>query len=75
VPRMFSKAYRFVGEMEEIAEFLKDVPAGSDMYEAIAGLYEHIAEVQDAERKPDDDISHMTRFCATNAPAPTRKSA
>jgi len=75
VPRMFPKAYRFVGEMEEIARFLKDVPASSEMYEAIADLYRHIAAVQDAERKPDDDISHMTRFCTTNAPAPTRKSA
>jgi 3-hydroxyisobutyrate dehydrogenase-like beta-hydroxyacid dehydrogenase len=75
VPRMFSKAYRFVGEMEEIAAFLEDVPAGSDMYVAIAKLYEHIAEVQDAERKPDDDISHMARFCTKDAPAPTRKSA
>ncbi len=43
VPRMFPKAYRWIAEMEEIAQFLGDDEACRDMYVAIAQLYERIA--------------------------------
>lgn len=42
VPRMYPKAYRFVGEMEEIARFLGTGP-GADMFLAAAGTYEEVA--------------------------------
>jgi hypothetical protein len=43
VPRMPPKAYRWVGEMQEIARFLDPAPGG-DVYRAIATLYADIAK-------------------------------
>ena len=43
VPNMYSKAYRWVAEMEEIADFLgRDVPERK-IFEGAAGLYERLA--------------------------------
>jgi 3-hydroxyisobutyrate dehydrogenase-like beta-hydroxyacid dehydrogenase len=42
VPAMFSKAYRWVAEMEEIASFLGQ-DAERDMYQGTAALYERLA--------------------------------
>jgi putative dehydrogenase len=42
VPAMFSKAYRWVAEMEEIASFLGE-DAERDMYEGTAALYQRLA--------------------------------
>ncbi len=43
VPDMFSKAYRWVAEMEEISAFLGDLPAAS-IYQGAAGLYQNLAD-------------------------------
>jgi len=43
VPDMFDKAYRFVGEMEEIADFVGEDASARQLYEAIAGFYTRIA--------------------------------
>jgi L-threonate 2-dehydrogenase len=43
MPRMYSKAYRWVAEMEEIAEFVGEDPAARQYFEAAAQLYERIA--------------------------------
>jgi 3-hydroxyisobutyrate dehydrogenase-like beta-hydroxyacid dehydrogenase len=43
IPAMYSKAYRFVGEMDEIADFVGDDPAARKMYEAIAEFYTRFA--------------------------------
>jgi 3-hydroxyisobutyrate dehydrogenase-like beta-hydroxyacid dehydrogenase len=44
IPGMFDKAYRFQGEMEEIAAFLGDAdPGGRRIYEGAALFYERIA--------------------------------
>jgi 3-hydroxyisobutyrate dehydrogenase-like beta-hydroxyacid dehydrogenase len=43
VPDMFDKAYRFVGEMEEIAAFVGEDKPAQQMYEAIADFYTRIA--------------------------------
>jgi 3-hydroxyisobutyrate dehydrogenase-like beta-hydroxyacid dehydrogenase len=43
IPNMLPKAYRWVAEMEQIAEFLDDADAGSKIYAGIARLYEQIA--------------------------------
>ncbi len=42
VPRMYQKAYRFVGEMEEIAHFLGDAGA-AQMFLGAAAAYEEVA--------------------------------
>ena len=43
VPGMYSKAYRFVGEMEEIADFVGDDEAARKMYESFAQFYTRLA--------------------------------
>jgi len=44
MPRMYSKAYRWVAEMEEIAEFVGEDPAARQFYQAAAQLYARIAQ-------------------------------
>jgi 3-hydroxyisobutyrate dehydrogenase-like beta-hydroxyacid dehydrogenase len=48
VPAMFPKAYRFVGEMEEIAAFLKDSgdTSAADIYLGLAKLFADFANEQ-----------------------------
>jgi len=58
VPDMFSKAYRWVAEMEEIAEF----SGGEEerkMYETIAALYQRLADDNDGRKA---DIGALDRF-------------
>jgi 3-hydroxyisobutyrate dehydrogenase-like beta-hydroxyacid dehydrogenase len=73
VGRMPPKAYRWVAEMEEIAQFQEDDPAARDMYLGIARFYEQIAAALDA-RQPDDAIAQLEAFCAERDGA-KRKSA
>jgi L-threonate 2-dehydrogenase len=51
IPTMYDKAYRWVGEMEEISDFLDANPASRDMYAAIARLYDFLAAAE-AEPSP-----------------------
>ena len=48
VPRMYPKAYRWVAEMEEIAAYLEADPAGAEIYQGAAHLYERLAAAQAA---------------------------
>jgi 3-hydroxyisobutyrate dehydrogenase-like beta-hydroxyacid dehydrogenase len=48
VPRMPPKAYRWVAEMEEIAQFIGDEFAEHRIYEGAAGLYARLANDHDA---------------------------
>lgn len=48
VPRMPPKAYRWVAEMEEIAQFIGDEFAEHRIYEGAAGLYARLAQDSDA---------------------------
>ena len=43
VPSMFGKAYRWVGEMEEIAGFVENDAAGRDLFDGAARLYQRLA--------------------------------
>src|SRR3981189_3175319 len=74
MPKMPPKAYRWVAEMEEIGAFLAGVAGGKDAYEAIARLYERIAEVQAQTRKADDEVASLDAFCGSDTTA-ARKSA
>jgi putative dehydrogenase len=60
VPNMYSKAYRWVAEMEEIAAFTGEDPAGSQFYTAAARLYERLAADFDGERR---EIAALDAFC------------
>jgi len=75
MPKMPPKAYRWVAEMEEIGAFLDGIPDGRAAYEGFARLYEHIAEAQDASRKPDDAVAQLDAFCAMASETAKRKSA
>ena len=43
VPRMYSKAYRWIAEMEEIAGFVQEDAAGHQIFEGAADLYRRLA--------------------------------
>jgi L-threonate 2-dehydrogenase len=76
VPRMYPKAYRWVAEMEEIANFLDGDDSGPDIYRAMARLYDRLADVQAGERRSGDAIDKLTRFCTAGAQAgAARKTA
>ena len=59
VPDMYSKAYRWVAEMEEIADFAGEDTATRQIYEGIAQLYRRLAEDQDGEKA---EIGQLTAF-------------
>jgi 3-hydroxyisobutyrate dehydrogenase-like beta-hydroxyacid dehydrogenase len=46
IPGMYDKAYRWVGEMEEISDFLEANAPSSAMYQGIARLYEFLAAAE-----------------------------
>jgi 3-hydroxyisobutyrate dehydrogenase-like beta-hydroxyacid dehydrogenase len=73
VSRMPPKAYRWVAEMEEIAQFQEDDPAARDIYLGIARFYEQIAAAV-AEPKPGDAVAQLNEFCAERGEG-KRKSA
>jgi 3-hydroxyisobutyrate dehydrogenase-like beta-hydroxyacid dehydrogenase len=50
VPRMFSKAHRWVAEMQEIAEFAGEDPLAHGIWMNIAQLYERLARDAGGER-------------------------
>jgi L-threonate 2-dehydrogenase len=61
VPDMFSKAYRFVGEMEEIADFAGEDEAARQMYLAIADFYRRIAADFEGEKS---ETGALAKFLA-----------
>jgi len=61
VPAMFPKAYRWVAEMEEIAQFLAADPAAPAIYAAVARLYARFAEGADTPER--GELAVLARFC------------
>jgi 3-hydroxyisobutyrate dehydrogenase-like beta-hydroxyacid dehydrogenase len=57
VPRSFPKAWRWVAEMQEIAEFAREDPAAHDMWMGISALYERIAEDLGGNRKETEILA------------------
>ncbi len=60
VPDMFGKAYRWVAEMEEIADFLGPQPT-AEIYRGMAAHYTALA-ADNAGRTPDSSIARLERF-------------
>ena len=60
VPNMYSKAYRWVAEMEEIAQFVGEDPAARQFYEGAARLYERFAADFEGDRK---ETTALDAFC------------
>jgi 3-hydroxyisobutyrate dehydrogenase-like beta-hydroxyacid dehydrogenase len=65
MPKMHSKAYRWVAEMEEIAEFVGADQPGSGFYRAAADLYRQIAA--DFEG-PNVETAALDAFCGKAKP-------
>jgi 3-hydroxyisobutyrate dehydrogenase-like beta-hydroxyacid dehydrogenase len=61
MPKMYSKAYRWVAEMEEIAAFVGEDPAAAKFYQGAAQLYERIAADFDG---PNKETTMLDAFCA-----------
>src|SRR5215470_10106507 len=59
-PGMYSKAYRWVAEMEEIAQFVGEDPAARKFYEGAAQLYERLAADFEGDRK---ETAALDAFC------------
>jgi 3-hydroxyisobutyrate dehydrogenase-like beta-hydroxyacid dehydrogenase len=57
VPNMYSKAYRWVAEMEEIAGFVGEDDAGNQIFSGAADLYDRIAEDFDTARSETEAVS------------------
>ena len=60
MPKMHSKAYRWVAEMEEISDFVGEDPAARQFFQAAAQLYARIAE--DCEG-PNKETAALDAFC------------
>jgi len=58
---MYSKAYRFVGEMEEIADFVGEDPAARKMYQAIAEFYTRLAKDFEGSQEETNALSALLK--------------
>jgi putative dehydrogenase len=67
MPDMYLKAYRWVAEMHEIADFLADGSGASQIYEGMAGLYQAIAKAAAEARVPGNAIATLDGVLAGNA--------
>jgi putative dehydrogenase len=61
IPAMFPKAYRWVAEMGQIADFVGEENAGAAIYQGAASLYERIAAEFEGEPK-SEWLSAVTTF-------------
>ena len=59
IPRMYSKSYRWVAEMDEISAFVGENHPEHAMLTAAARFYERIAEDVDGEKK---EVGEMDKF-------------
>lgn len=62
VPDMFRKAYRWVDEMDEIAQFLGSAGAGAAIYEGAARLYAQISADQERFGEQAESQRAVKRF-------------
>jgi 3-hydroxyisobutyrate dehydrogenase-like beta-hydroxyacid dehydrogenase len=56
VPDMLPKAYRWVGEMREIANFVGDDTAAAEVYGGCAQLFQHVAEDVAGEKRAASEL-------------------
>jgi len=68
VPGSFPKAYRWVAEMQEIAEFAREDPAAHDIWMGISALYDRLAQDVVGDR---DEVEVLTRFFSHPVPKKT----
>ena len=61
IPAMYSKAYRFVGEMEEIADYVGEDASAQEMFDAFADFYTRLAADFDGKQ---EEVKALTAFLA-----------
>jgi 3-hydroxyisobutyrate dehydrogenase-like beta-hydroxyacid dehydrogenase len=61
VPEMFDKAYRFVGEMEEVADFTGEDQQARQMYQAIAEFYTRIAADREGKQEETGALAEFLK--------------
>ena len=54
---MYSKAYRYVGEMEEIADYVGEDVSAQEMFDAFADFYTRLAADFDNKHAETDALS------------------
>jgi putative dehydrogenase len=59
VPAMYAKAYRYIGEMEEIADYVGEDGPAREMFDAFADFYTRLAADFDGRQ---DEVSALTAF-------------
>jgi 3-hydroxyisobutyrate dehydrogenase-like beta-hydroxyacid dehydrogenase len=64
VPSSYSKAYRWIAEMQEIADFLEPNDAASQIYAGTAQIYELLAAANEAPRSPENAITVLDSVLA-----------
>jgi 3-hydroxyisobutyrate dehydrogenase-like beta-hydroxyacid dehydrogenase len=61
IPRMYSKAYRFVDEMDEVSDFTAEDAGAREMFHGFARLYERIAEDEAGDRRETKMLEDFVR--------------
>jgi Domain of unknown function (DUF1932). len=56
---MYSKAYRFVGEMEEISDYVGEDVSAEEMFDAFADFYTRLAADYEG---PQTEVGALTAF-------------
>jgi L-threonate 2-dehydrogenase len=64
LPTMPAKAYRWIAEMQEIAGFVGDDPAGRELYQGAGRFYERIAQDFAGDRK---SVAALAEFLSKNS--------
>ncbi len=59
IPAMYAKAYRYVGEMEEIADYVGEDDSAREMFDAFADFYTRLAADFDGSQ---DEVNVLTAF-------------
>jgi putative dehydrogenase len=59
IPAMYPKAYRFVGEMEEISDYVGEDVSAQEMFDAFADFYTRLAADYDGKQ---DEVGALASF-------------
>jgi 3-hydroxyisobutyrate dehydrogenase-like beta-hydroxyacid dehydrogenase len=68
VPRMYPKAYRWVAEMDEIAQFYADMPDRGSMHAGAARMYERLAEAAEHRGERGNPLGVLEAVLAKRDP-------
>jgi L-threonate 2-dehydrogenase len=67
-PDMYPKSYRWVAEMDEIAQFAKHDSSTQAIYAGLSSLFEHLARDYEGDREQVNAIDAFLASVAVSAP-------